>query len=111
MLKMFHCRYCRSSHAFSVVQNSPIINTSRNLSLSPASVDVVVVVPGGALAVALGTPAAAVGLVPHLVRALEQARRLGSAVHALAAAQVLVEVLKQRSGVCADRDCLQSSLL
>lgn len=50
---------------------------------------------GGALTVALGAPAPAVGLVPHLVRALEEARRLGGPVHTLAAAEVLVEVLKE----------------
>ena len=47
--------------------------------------------------VALGAPAPAVGLVPHLVRALEQARRLGGAVVALAAAEVLVEVLQGKT--------------
>ena len=66
------------------------------ISLSPASVDVVVEVSGGALAVALGAPAAAVGLVPHLVRPLQQALRLRRAVHALAPAQVLVEVLQRK---------------
>ena len=68
----------------------------------PASVDVVVEVPGGTLTVALGAPAPAVGLVPHLVRTLEEARRLGGAVHALTAAQVLVEVLKKEFRIDGD---------
>ena len=66
---------------------------------SPARGDVVVEVSRGALVVALGAPAPAVGLVPHLVRTLEEAGRLGGAVVALAAAEVLVEVLKEGGGV------------
>ncbi len=96
---LFHLHVCLFAKCLIVrcpTVRRPNDTPGRFLLISPASVRLVVYVPGGALPVALRAPAAAVDGVPHLEAppvVLGEAGGDGGPVGALAAADVGAEVL------------------